>query len=335
MVVFDCRKEKMNAALHRALVMLLSVSSAIQGDFAAAQTYPAKPIRLIVPFSTGGVTDVVARMLALQLSENFGQQVVVENRAGGAATIGMEIVAKSAPDGYTLGVANTSFAINPILFNKMPYDSDRDLAPVSYIADAPFVLSVHPSLPAKSVKELIALANSKPGKINYSSSGNASASQLATELFKYLTRTDLVHVPYNGGGPATIAVLSGEVSVRIGSIPAALMHFQSGKLRPLGVTTAKRDPAIPDVPTIAEAGVPGYESSDWQGIVVRAGTLSAVINRLNQEIVKTLKAPDMNQRLAKIGAYVVGSTTEEFAAHIKKERETGSRVIKAAGIRIE
>ncbi len=325
----------MNAVLRRSLLVLLSISSAVCGDLTVAQVYPTKPIRVIVPFSPGGVTDVVARMLASRLSENLGQQVVVENRPGGAATIGMEAVAKAAPDGYTLGVANTSFGINPILLKKMPYDTDKDLAPVSHIANAPFVLSVHPSVPAKSINELVALAKARPGALNYASSGNASASQMATELLKYLTKTDMVHIPYNGGGPATVAVLSGEVSVRIGSIPAALPHFKSGRLRPLGVTTAKRDPAIPDVPTIEEAGVPGYESSEWQGIVVRAGTPPDVIDRLNHEIVKSLKAPDVDQRLAKVGSYVVGSTVQEFAAHIKKEREIWSKVIKAAGIRIE
>ncbi len=317
------------------LLVLSYVLSSVYGASAVAQIYPSKPIRIIVPFPPGGVTDVVARILAARLSDHLGQQVVVENRAGGASTIGMGAVAKSAPDGYTLGVANLTFSINPILFRKMPYDSDLDLALVSHIASAPFVLSAHPSVPAKSIKELIALAKSRPGALNYSSSGQASSSQMATELFKYLTRTDMVHIPYHGGGPAIIALVSGEVSVRIGSIPALMPYFKAGRVRPLGVTTAKRDPTIPDVPTIEEAGVPGYESSEWQGIVVRAGTPPAVISRLNQEIVKSLKAPDISERFANAGVYVVGSSVEEFSAHIKKERGIWAKVIKAAGIRIE
>lgn len=324
----------MNVTLPRFFLALLSASFVYAG-FAAAQSYPARPIRAIVPFAPGGATDAVMRMIGPRLGENLGQQVVVENRPGGAATIGMDNVAKSPADGYTLGVANLTFSINPILFRKMPYDSDRDFTLVSHITNVPFVLSVHPSVPVKAVKELIALAKARPGALNYSSSGQASATQMATELFKYLTRTDMVHVPFTGGGPALVSVLSGEVSVYLGSIPALLPHMKSGRLRALGVTTMKRDPAIPDVPTVAEAGVPGYQAAEWQGIVVRAGTPAAIVTRLNQELVKSLRAPDINQRFASVGAQAVGSTPEEFAEHIRRERDTWSKVIKAAGIRIE
>jgi len=315
--------------------MLLPVLLTAVADLAGAQTYPTRPIRAIVPFAPGGATDAVMRMIGPRLGENLGQQVVVENRPGGAATIGMDNVAKSPADGYTLGVANLTFSINPILFRKMPYDSDRDFTLVSHITNVPFVLSVHPSVPAKSVKGLIALAKARPGALNYSSSGQASATQMATELFKLLTGTDMVHVPFTGGGPALVSVLSGEVSVYLGSIPALLPHMNSGRLRALGVTTMKRDPAIPDIPTVAEAGVPGYQAAEWQGIVVRAGTPAAIVTRLNQELVKSLRAPDINQRFASVGAQAVGSTPEEFAAHIRRERDTWSKVIKAAGIRIE
>lgn len=301
----------------------------------SGQTYPTRPVRIIVPFAPGGATDAVMRMIGPRLSDNLGQQVVVENRPGGAATIGMDNVAKSPADGYTLGVANLTFSINPILFRKMPYDSDRDFTLVSHITNVPFVLSVHPSVPVKSVKELIALAKARPGALNYSSSGQASATQMATELFKLLTRTDMLHVPFTGGGPALVSVLSGEVSVYLGSIPALMPHMKSGRLRALGVTTLSRDAAIPDVPTVAEAGVPGYQASEWQGIVVRAGTPAAIVTRLNQEFVKSLKAPDMSQRFAAVGAQAVGSTPEAFAEHIRRERETWAKVIKAAGIRIE
>ncbi len=314
---------------------LLSLSFIMGADFVAAQNYPTRAIRVIVPFAPGGATDAVLRMLAPRLSENLGQQVIVDNRPGGASTIGMDIVAKSQPDGYTLGVANLSFGINPNLFRKLPYDTNKDFAPVSLITIVPLVLSVHPSVPVRSVKELIAFAKARPGKLNYSSSGNASATQMATELFRSMSGIDIVHVPYTGGGPALIAVISGQVSIYAGSIPALLPHFKSGRLVGLGITTAKRDPAIPDIPTIAEAALPGYESREWQGIVVPAATPGAIVSRLHQELVKALAAPELKERFASVGAYAVGSTPEEFAAHIQKEIATMAKVIKEAGIRIE
>lgn len=333
----------MKCALHRSVLLLACASSLACGIPAGAQApstgsgqaYPTRPIRLIVPFAPGGATDAVARMIAPRMSEGLGQQVVVENRPGGAATIGMDAVAKSAPDGYTLGMANLTFSINPILFKKMPFDSERDIALVSHVSTVPFLVAVHPSLPSKSIKELIALARARPGELNYSSSGQASATQMATELFKYLTKTDMVHIPFQGGGPALVAVLSGEVSVYWGTIPPLLGHMKSGRLRVLGVTTLQRDPAVPDVPTVAESGVPGYQAAEWGGIVVRAGTPPVIITRLSQEIVKSLKAPDLAQRFAAVGAQAVGSTPEGFAEHIRRERETWAKVIAVAGIRIE
>ena len=291
-----------------------SCGALAQTQAAPAQAYPVKPVRVIVPFAPGGATDAVLRMVSPGLSQNLGQSVVVENRPGGAATIGMDHVAKSPPDGYTLGVANVSFAINPLLLSKMPYNTERDLAPVSLIASVPFVMVVHPSVPAKTVKELVALAKSRPGALNYSSSGQASATQMATELLKYLTGIDMVHVPFQGGGPALVSVLSGEVSVYLGSIPALLPHLDSGRLRPLAVTTTQRDPAIASIPTMIEAGVPNYEAREWTGIVVPAATPQPVIARLNQELVKTVVAPELSKRFAAVGAHPVGSTPEEFAA---------------------
>jgi tripartite-type tricarboxylate transporter receptor subunit TctC len=325
----------MKPAMYRIAPSLLCVLFTTCSPLAGAQAYPVRPIRVIVPFAPGGATDAVVRMIAPRLSENLGQQVVVENRPGGAATIGMDAVAKSAPDGYTLGMANLTFSINPILFKKMPFDSEKDIALVSHISVLPFLVSVHPSVPAKSVKELIAIARARPGALNYSSSGQASASQMATELFKYLTKTDMVHIPFPGGGPALVAVLSGEVSVYWGTIPPLLAHMKSGRLRVLGITTLNRDPSVPDVPTVAEAGVPGYQAAEWGGIVVRAGTPAPIITRLNQEIVKSLKAPDLAQRFAAVGAQAIGSTPEGFSDHIKRERETWAKVIQAAGIKIE
>jgi len=319
----------------RSILFLLCALCVVYGTHSQAQTYPTRPIRVIVPFAPGGATDAIMRMIAPRLSENLGQQVFVENRPGGAATIGMDVVAKSPPDGYTLGVANLTFSINPILLKKMPFDSEKDIALVSHISVLPFLVGVHPSVPVKSIKDLIALARARPGALNYSSSGQASATQMATELFKYLTKTDMVHIPFQGGGPALIAVLSGEVSVYWGTIPPLLAHMQSGRLRVLGITTLNRDPAVPEVPTVAEAGVPGYQAAEWGGIVVRAGTPAAIIARLNQEIVKSLKSPDLAQRFAAVGAQAVGSTPEGFAEHIRRERETWAKVIAAAGIKIE
>jgi len=316
-------------------LVLVGVSTVMGAGFVAAQTYPTRSIRVIVPFAPGGATDVVLRLLAPRLSENLGQQVVVDNRGGGAATIGMDMTAKAAPDGYTLGVATLTFSINPNLFSKLPYNSEKDLVPVSLIAIVPLVLSLHPSVPVRSVKELIAFAKARPGSLNYSSSGNASASQMAAELFSSMSGIKMVHVPYTGGGPALLAILSGQVSILVGAVPVMQPYFKSGKLVGLGVTTAKRDPAIPDIPTIAEAGVPGYESREWQGIVVPAGTPSAVISRLNQAFVQVLAAPDLKERFATAGAHPVGSTPEEFAAHIKREIALMGKLVKEAGIRIE
>ncbi|MGZ8228317.1 MAG: Bug family tripartite tricarboxylate transporter substrate binding protein [Burkholderiales bacterium] len=302
---------------------------------AGAQTFPAKAIRVIVPFAPGGSTDIVARLLAPRLSQNLGQSVVVENRAGGGTLIGMEHVARSTPDGYTLGVATLTFALNPSLWSKLPYDTEKDFAPVSLVSIVPFVMAIHPSVPARSVKQFIALAKSRPGELNYSSSGIGSASQMAAELFKYMSGTNLVHVPYTGGGPALVALLSGQVSLFVISIPGGLPHFKSGKLVPLGVTSARRDPTLPDVPSIAEAGLAGYELLEFQGIVAPAATPRAVITRLNQEIVKALQSPDLKERFTTSGAYAVGSSPEELASHVKTQIATWAKVIKAAGIKLE
>ncbi len=324
----------MSFQLRRLLLALLCVPC-FHAASAAAQNFPAKPVRVIVPFAPGGATDVVFRLLAPKLSESLGQQAVIENHAGGGSTIGMDAVAKSAPDGYTLGVANLSFAVNPSLMAKLPYDTGRDFAPVSLVTIVPLAISVHPSVPARSVKELIALAKAKPGSLHYASSGNGSATHMATELFKTMTGTDIVHVPYGGGGPAVVAVVGGQVPIYAGSIPSQVQHIKSGRLVVLAVTSSKPDPALPGIPTVAEAGVPGYEAVEWQGIVVPAGTPGPVIGRLNRAIVESVKAPDFNERLAGVGAHAVGSTPAEFADYIKKELATWSGVIKATGIRVD
>jgi tripartite-type tricarboxylate transporter receptor subunit TctC len=313
---------------YRALLPVLFLYAAP----AAAQNYPVKPIRIIVPYAAGGGTDVVYRILAPRLTETLGQQVVVENRPGGASTIGLDFAAKSPPDGYTLGVGNIAYGANPSLIKKMPFDSEKDLLPVSLVSTLTLVLAVHPSVPARSVKQLIALAKAKPGTLNYGSAGNASGNHLAAERFSYMTGTKMAHIPYKGGSPAVISIVGGETAILFASIPTAIQHFPTGKLIPLGVTSLKRNAALPDVPTIAEAGVPGFEAIEWNGVFVPAGTPQAIISRVNQVLVKALTIPDVKERILNLGADPVGSTPEEFAAFIKKEIVTWSKVIKEAGI---
>lgn len=324
----------MSACMRRSRGILLAVPLGICAHAAWAQTFPTKPVRIIVPFAPGGSTDIVTRLLAPQLSINLGQSVVVDNRGGGAAMIGMEMVAKAPPDGHTLGVATLTFALNPSLFAKLPYNSERDFAPVGLVSVMPFVIMVHPSVPARSVKELIALAKARPGALNFSSSGVGSASQMAIELFKYMTNTDMVHIGYSGGGPAIMAVLSGQVSIFTGSILAGSSHFKSGRLIPLGLTGTHRDPAIPDVPTIAESGLPGYELHEYQGMVAPAGTPAPVIQRLNAEIVKALANPELKQRFTSQGAQIIASTPEQLSDHIRKQTALWAKVIKSAGIKL-
>ncbi len=300
-----------------------------------AQHFPSKPVRIIVPFAPGGSTDIVARLLAPKLSEHLGQSVIVENRGGGASTIGMDFLAKSMPDGHTLGMATLTFALNPSLFRKLPYNPERDFAPVSLVSTVPFVTAIHPSVPARSVKQLIALAKANPGSLNFSSSGNGSASQMAVELMKHMTGTDMVHIAYTGGGPALLALLSGQVSMFTMSIPAGLQYFKSGKLIALGVTSAKRDPILPEVPSIAESGLPGYELIEYQGIVAPAATPRAAINRLREDVVKALHTPEVKERFTSSGTYVAGSTPEELADYIKQQITAWAKVIKAAGIRLD
>ena len=324
----------MVSMLRHAVPALLSVSFIYAGS-GVAQNYPTRSVRIIIPFAAGGATDVVFRMLTPPLSENLGQQAVIDNRPGGAATIGIDLVAKAAPDGYTLGVANVSFGVNPFILRKLPYDTEKDFVPVSLVATVTQVLLVHPSVPVRSVKEFIALAKVKPGALNYASGGNASSGHLACELLMYRTGINMVHIPYKGGGPSVISTVSGETAINFTSVPASIQHLRTGRLAGLGVSSLIRDPALPDVPSIAEAGVPGYEFYDWQGVVAPAGTPGAVISRLHQAIVKALGEPELRKRIAGVGARTVGSTPDELGAFIKKQLATWSTVVKAAGIRID
>ena len=298
--------------------------------------YPVKPIRLVVPFVPGGSTDLIARIMAQKLEEPLGQQVVVENRAGAAGNIGVEYVAKSAPDGYTLVFGHIgTFGFGPSLYQKLPYDPVRDFAPIVLFASVPNMLVVHPALPAKTVKELIALAKARPGKLNYGSSGSGSASHLATEYFKLLTKTDITAIPYKGTGPLVTDLIAGQTQLTITGVPPLYPFVQSGRLRGIAVGSTKRLPMMPDMPTIAEAGVKGYESSTWFGPLAPAKTPREIVVRLNAELLKILQRPDVKKRFSEEGVEALGSTPEEFGAYIKAEIERWGSVIKAAGVRPE
>ncbi len=297
-----------------------------------AQDYPARMIRLVAPTSPGGTSDILARILAPKLSEALGQQVVVDNRAGASTTIGIALVAKSAPDGYTLGITPAALAINPSMFKKLPYDTMRDLAPVSRLVASPILLMVHPSVPARSVKELIALAKARPGTLTIASPGLGAIPHLAAELFRIMAGIDTPQVIYKGSGQGMISVIAGEIAMMYASPISVMPLLKAGKLRGLGVSTSTRSHALPDVPTIAET-LPGYEATQWFGIVAPAGTPHPVIERLNREISRVLRAPDMNRRLVADGMDVIASTPDEFAALLKSETEKWAKVIKAAGIK--
>ena len=302
---------------------------------AMAQTYPTRAVRLIAHSSPGGTSDILGRLVAQKLTEALGQQVVVENRAGASGIIGVEAAAKSAPDGYTLLITQTSIAINPSMFAKLPYNALRDFAPITQLVAAPNLLVVHPSVPATSVKEFIGLAKAKPGLLVNGSPGQGTSPHLSAELFKIMTGIKLEHAQFKGAGMAIISLLSGEISVMFTTPPTAIGYLKAGRLRPLGLTTLSRIEALPDVPTIAEAGVPGYESVQWFGMLVPAGTPRPIIERLHQEITRSLRARDMKERLTSLGLNAVGSTPDAFGAYMRSETEKWAKVIKAMGIKPE
>lgn len=301
-----------------------------------ADVFPSKPIRLVIPYPPGGGMDTIGRPFARQLSANLGQQVVVDNRGGANGTIGMEIVARANPDGYTIGFAlSAQLAINPGLYRKLAYDPVRDFEPLTLFADGCYLLVVNPSVPAKSVKELIALARAKPNGLAMASSGNGSGGHLAAALLMSMTGTKMLHVPYKGGGPALVALLSAQVQTLFATYAVSKGHIAAGRLRALGVSTAKRPAAIPDIPTIAEAGVPGYESSPWYAYVAPAGTPRALVTRLNREIVRALNHPEYRKMLLGSAIEPIGSSPEKLAAYIKSEMVKWAGVIKSAGAKID
>ena len=315
-------------------VVHVSAALMIAPAVSFAADYPNRVIRLIVPYAAGGATDVTSRTIAPRLSDKLGQQVVVDNRPGGAAIIGMNLVAKAPADGYTLLMATIAFGANPALYAKLPYDPLKDFAPVSLVTTVPTVLAIHPSIPARSVRELIALAKAKPGSLNFASAGNGTINHLAPELLKYMTGTKMVHVPYKGGSFVVTAVMSGEVSMAFATTPTSLEFFKQGRLIPLAVSGTQRVPALPDVPTLGET-VKGFDAVEWQGIVVPAGTPKEIITLLHKEIVASLADPAVRERILAQGSIIVGSTPEQFDAHIKAEIAKWAKVAKETGIKAD
>jgi tripartite-type tricarboxylate transporter receptor subunit TctC len=320
----------------KALALAILFALAAGTGSAFAQAWPSKPVKLIVPYPPGGSADILARAIGQKLSDGLAQSVVVENRPGAGTAIGAEATAKAAPDGYTIMLGTvSSHAINPALNPGLKYDPVKDFAPVSMVAFIPFVLLVHPSLPARNVQELIALAKAKPGSLNFSSAGSGTSNHLAGELFKSMTGTFMVHIPYKGSAPALADLLAGQVNLMFDLVLTAQPHVKSGAARALAVTGLERSAALPGVPTVAESGVPGFEVSAWFGFFAPAGTPSAIVTALNAETVKAMRAPDLRERLASQGADAVSNTPEQFSAYVKDELAKWTRVVKASGMKAD
>ena len=303
---------------------------------AIAQPYPSKPVRLVLPYPPGGGSDTIGRPLAQKMSESLGQQIVVENRGGASGNIGMEYVARAAPDGYTLVFALTAqLAVNPALFQKLPYDPVRDFAPISLLGSGGYILVVHPSLPAKSVKELVALAKARPGQIAYSSSGNGSGGHLAAELLNHMAGIKMLHVPYKGGGPALVDLLAGQVQLLFATQLASWQHIQAGRIRALASSTAKRPSSLPDLPTVAESGLPGYDAGVWYGLLAPAGTPREIVTRLNGEVTRVLAQPDYRKLLVNNTIEPVGGAPEQLGQYIKSELAKWAKVVKDAGVHVD
>jgi tripartite-type tricarboxylate transporter receptor subunit TctC len=315
---------------------VLLMIHAMPNAAAAESAYPSRPIRLVLPFPPGGGIDALARLLTPKLSAAMGQQWVVDNRTGAAGNVAIEIVAKAAPDGHTALLAlSTILTVNPLLYKNLPFDVLRDLKPVTQVGSAQYVLVVPPSLGATTVKELIAIAKAKPGQLNYASSGVGGIQHFVTELFKTRTGTDFVHVPYKGGGPATAAVLSGEAHLLFGSVASVVPQVKAGRLRALGVSSRKRSPAVPDVPTLHEEGITNFDVTTWYGLLVPAQTPDAIVRRLHQETVAALQMPDVREAMSRQGQEVVTGSPPELSALIKRELAANAEIVKKADIRPE
>jgi tripartite-type tricarboxylate transporter receptor subunit TctC len=320
-----------------AMQALLTMICAVPSVPALAQTdrFPTRPTRMLVPWPPGGSVDPFARLLSQKLPELMGQQVVVDYRPGASGNLGMELAARAAPDGYTVVINSLPVVVNPSLFNKLPFDVTRDLAPICLLADSPFVLAVHPSVAATSVKDLVGLAKVQPGKLHYSSAGSGTNLHVAAELFKNLARVNLTHIPYKGGGPALASLLSNEAQLSFLGIMIVQAQQTGGRMRPIAVTSAKRSSVLPDLPTIAESGVPGYAFSAWYGVLMPAGAPRGVVSAWNAAIVKALRSPEVSERIAREGADVIASSPEEFGVLIKTEIAKWAKVVKDNGLKLE
>ncbi len=314
--------------MKKLMTSLLVFAAVLQIEPVAGQGYPTKPIRFLVGFPPGGGTDIMARTVTAKLSESVGQQVIVDNRPGANANLAASIASRATPDGYTVLMISLAHAVSKPLYKKLDYDLERDFTPLINISSVPMFVVVPPSSPIKSVGELLALAKAKP--VNYASSGDGSPEHIAAELFKGLAKIDMTHVPYKGGAPSALALISGEIQVGFNTSPVAVPHIKSGKMRALAVTSAKRNPVLPDVPSVAEAGVPGYDIILWYGAVMPAGTPAAAVSRLNTDINKALKLQDVQQRLAALGADPLGGSAADFGAYIKSEVAKYTRVVRDA-----
>ena len=322
--------------MNKHLFLLIFFSATAYATLCAAQDYPSRPIRFVVPFPSSGGGDIIIRALSQKLSERLGQAVVVDNRSGAGGNVGTELVARSPADGYKLVMANISpFAINASIYKKLPFNAITDFTPISLVAAFPNVLVVHPSLPANSLKELVALASARPGQLTYASSGAGSITHLSAEFFRSQARLDIVHVPYKGGGQALIDLVAGHVSIFFSSLPGALPHVRSKRLRGLVVTGLARSSAAPEIPTLAESGFPAFEAATWIGAAAPVGLARPILNRLNSEIVDIMRAPDMRERLVSQGAEPQTSTPEQFAAYIKSENTKWAKIVRDAGITMQ
>ena len=320
-------------ALSAFVLALVTPGIASAGTSDSASPFPMRPIRFVVPFPPGGATDIVARLIGERLTASLGQQVIIDNRAGASGSIGAEIVARGAPDGHTLLMATTGvMAVNQGLFKNLPYDPERDFAPVMLTTVLPLILIVPSSFPAHSVKEIIALAKAKPGQLSFASSGAGATTHVAGELFKSMARVDLLHVPYKGGGQLMNDLVAGQVSMSFFQIPGAVQHVKSGRLRALAISTSKRSSLMPELPTIAEAGVPGYEAIAWSGVVVAARTPRPIIERLNAELTRALEAPEIRRRFTELGAEAATGTPGAFGDYIRAERKKWSTLVRSAKI---
>jgi tripartite-type tricarboxylate transporter receptor subunit TctC len=323
-------------ASRRRLLGGLALAAVAMPLGAFAQAYPAKPITIVVPFAAGGTTDILARVIGQALTKDLGQSVIVDNRAGAGGNIGAQFAAKSPADGYTLFMGTVgTHAINQSLYKKLPFDPIKDFAPLTRVAMVPNLLVANPAKPYKNVKELIAYAKANPGKVNFGSSGSGSSIHLSGELFKAMAKVDMVHVPYKGSAPAVTDLLGGQIDVMFDNMPSAIQHVRNGRLRPLAVTTARRSPELPDVPTVAEAGVPGYEATSWFGMFAPAGTPAPVVARLNAALAKVLADPEVKKKLAEQGAEPYSEKPEQFAEFIRQETAKWSKVVKDSGASVD